>query len=211
MANCTGCNSCQSCNTGCQVCNSCQSLKCNTEQSLCTINCQVANQYGSNPWNGLCFEKDQFVTYNNLTASKIQAAYDWISSVLAQGSLVNTANWSGSLSNTTDLAAQETVTLQSGLSLLGVSISTKQPNDIIYGSYFDDIRNKMNGSGAQISSLACDSCNTKCQATCNVCNTCETCQNCDSITYCGEYCGQYCGEYCGEYCGQYCGQTTKPR
>lgn len=193
MSNCTGCNSCQSCNTGCQVCVSCESIDCNSLQTLCEINCESATEYGGgNPWTDLCFEKNQFITYKNLTAKKIQDAYDWISTACYAGDLSWTASWSGSVSNNTALAAAETDTLAAGLKHLHVTISTKKPNDVIYASYFDDIRSKMND--ATIDSDACDECNIKkCEAKCDTCNKCEKCQNCDSITYCGEYCGQYCG------------------
>lgn len=190
MSNCTGCNSCQSCDSGCQTCNACESIDCNVKQTLCDIKCLSATQYQSNPWSGLCLAKDQIII-DNLSKAKMQAAFDWISNVAAKGALVNTASWSGSVSNPNFLSAADTVTLKNGLAKLHTTISSKSVDEVIYGSYFDNIRTKMNS--ATISTKACDECNVKCEAVCDVCNTCETCQSCNSIVYCGQYCGQYCG------------------
>ena len=90
MVNCSGCNSCQECDSGCQVCNKCESIECNTYQTLCKINCQVALQYKANPWADLCFIAGELITYKNLTSAKIQEAYNWITAVAAEGDTVNT-------------------------------------------------------------------------------------------------------------------------
>lgn len=95
-----------------------------------------------------------------MTAEKIQAAYDWISSVAAEGDTVSTASWSGSLSDKTKLAAKETETLKDGLSKLYSTISTKKTGEIITAEYFKSVKDAMDS--ASISSSACDECNAKC-------------------------------------------------
>lgn len=157
---CNKCNSCQSCNLKCQV-------TCNSTQRICETSTNVLSSYCGNTFSwGKCttgqtmgpgyFDKstwDQICSFINRRAS--------IGSKVSGGSSFAT-------SRTENVAPFKASEFNRVADELGAT--THNQNDVIYGSYFDNLASAANNY--RFSSSACSNCNTECQG-CNACQKCN--------------------------------------
>jgi hypothetical protein len=190
------------CNNPCSLCSVCQSCnQCNTKQSFCATSGQAASNYLNEPYSFGPYNRDDIIikvmplsVFNEMGDAAVKIATtigaDGISGTKNSKQAVSNPNASWTHQSTPFLRADKTNELVSLINSIGNSTfvqSNFQPNgneswpsggfkseDIIYGSYFQAIAKSINE--CKLSPLACDACNTGCDAICLTCNTCNNCQ-----------------------------------
>lgn len=191
---CQSCNSCESCNSSCNA----GAGACNTIQAFCSIGGQSVGGFSF----GSCVSSDQFIdidsSWNGLL-SYINAAYAKGSSSLSNGAQSGSGvSGSGNAGSSglpnidtsfknTDSQKKGFITANmfnqiaaalGGLGSSGPNTSVKS-NDIIYGSYFEQLETYANI--LQYQTTQCDNCNAGCNVKCNTCLKCneENCGTCN--------------------------------
>ena len=181
---CYSCNSCYSCQTcyGCYAtCNSCNA-DCETEQSLCSTNCQLNSQYAKTFSWDKCATQNEIMGPGYFDKDSWNKLISWINVAANQGSLVSGGSTYPLLSPSSTPYFFTAAEYNRVASIIGSSRRVNS-NDIIYGKYFDP-ELVTAAANFKINSDACDSCN----ASCDGCNSCEG--------YCNSgYCGYSWGSY----------------
>lgn len=180
---CEGCNSCVSCQT-CVLCEMCHTT-CNGTggcldcESFCLNGYQiVSDRVGNFSWGVTTNNGDRFFDLD--TWKKI---ITYINNARSAGSSSSSGLSSLSVNNTIYMTAKNFNDVSAALFNLGGNNSsyperTVNSGDIIYGFYFDELKDQANK--LKYKSNQCDRCNTSC----NNCDECEGCNNCQSCNMC---------------------------
>lgn len=179
MAN-AGCanSTCTNATNGCATCQP----TCYSKQSFCAIGSQSAYSYygDSLQWPSQ-FRKDDII-YKVLPRNIFNSAFSYINKSLSKGSTSSTSSWQGTAETRDFIYADKIKELIRGINKFanssGLSESDISKDDVIYASYFNKIRNAL--TSAQISTRACDTCNTDCNVTCKNCQGCVSCEGCNT-------------------------------
>lgn len=159
-------------------CKNCNGV-CDTEQSLCTINSQMATSYGggfnwpSNPAIDVPIVKVWTAAAWNQLKAAIDAAYAAGSECSSQGEDFG-ANTMPTVSQNQPITADIYNKAINAINKLQGGHPTVNKEDIIRAYHAANMSNGYNGG--QISPLACDECNVDCDVTCDGCIGCVDCQ-----------------------------------
>ena len=173
-----GCADSTCTNTTCATCQP----TCYSEQSFCTITGKSAISYYSHDWPE-SFSKNEII-YNILPRKIFNSAFTYINSALSKGNSELTggitSSWEGTAETRDFIYADKVNELLEGLSKFSNkhSIPDAVKDTIITAAYFTDIAEALNA--AELSSTACDNCNTACNVTCKECQGCVACQGCNT-------------------------------
>lgn len=178
---CETCNSCETCNAceGCNKCEKCDNCNaiCNSSQALCKIGSQVlADRVGEFSWRR-CASSGEIMGPGYFDINVWNTICSFIDKRTSVGSKVSGGSH---FSDNTSITPSNPAFTASEFNRVAGEVGASRVNrgDVIYGSYFSSLEDAANSY--KFSSLACDNCNTSCNANCDGCIDCNNCQGCDA-------------------------------
>ena len=175
-----GCQSCQSCDDGCQG-------TCDTKQTLCRIGKENSNNSFSY---STCVSKGQVITPIG------EGGFD--RNVWNEGiKMINTVRQHGRIKYPNiPLCTSDTFITASEFNRVAEYAdysTTVGKNTLIYGSYYEGLESAI--SNLKYKQDQCEECDQECDVDCDSCQSCDGgCNGCDSE--CGNYCCDCCDNNC---------------
>lgn len=199
------CGNCTNCANKCDVCINCDSgdyKHCDTQQTFCTgsrMSGQLASAY-IGAADAPTFVRDDII----IKKMPRVEVYRWEYYISQAGNYTGERpsfqspggqNWS--VDTTTDFVYADFINhIIKGIKSIGGPNPTppeKKRDDIIYADFFNQITNALNN--LKLNALACESCISACNVTCNTCNTCDSCISCNTCQSVSSYSSHYSSHY----------------